>query len=232
MSRQVRSIKAHLDVDELRERARVRPRQRLGLPSPRPAAAAIAVTVIEVQAGVRSPWHLERVSHYSLWPVWDRFAGPAPPDPAATAARPLAVLIQRTHPRLGGRQRHRQVRWHHRTPRTPPGRRQRLVGADGAGVLVRPPPWVIARPSGPQCVDPGKSERPPSDTRGSRPARGHLTPLDRTLAIAGAGQSPRSVRQPRHRPRIAAAHDRSRPPAPEDAARACQQGPRRAPRTQ
>jgi hypothetical protein len=42
--------------------------------------------------------------------------------------------------------------------------------------------------------------------------------LDRTLAIAGAGQSPRSLRQPRHRPQIAAAHDRSRPPAPEGAA--------------
>ena len=100
MPRQVRSIKAHLDVDELRERARVRPRQRLALPSPRPAAAAIAVTVIEVQAGVRSPWHLERVSHYSLWPIWDHFAGPAPPDPAATAARPLAIYVQEHVPGL------------------------------------------------------------------------------------------------------------------------------------
>jgi hypothetical protein len=97
---QARIIKAHLDVDELRERARVRPQQRLALPSPRPAAAAIAVTVIEVRAGVRSPWHLERVSHYSLWPTWDRFARPAPTDPAATAARPLAILIQELTPGL------------------------------------------------------------------------------------------------------------------------------------
>jgi hypothetical protein len=97
---QARIIKAHLDVDELRERARARPQQRLALPSPRPAAAAIAVTVIEVRAGVRSPWHLERVSHYSLWPTWDRFARPAPTDPAATAARPLAILIQELTPGL------------------------------------------------------------------------------------------------------------------------------------
>ena len=102
MPSQARIIKAHVQVDEQRERARVRPQQRLALPSPRPAAAAIAiaVTVVEVQAGVRSPWHLERVSHYSLWPVWDRFARPAPPDPAATAARPLVVLIQELTPGL------------------------------------------------------------------------------------------------------------------------------------
>jgi hypothetical protein len=100
LSGQVRIIRAQLGVEELRERARVRPRQRLALPSPRPAAAAIAVTVIEVQAGVRSPWQLERVSHYSLWPMWDRFAGPAPPDPAATAARPLVVLVQEHTPGL------------------------------------------------------------------------------------------------------------------------------------
>jgi Family of unknown function (DUF6459) len=100
LPRQARIIKAHLEVDEFRERNRVRPRQRLALPSPRPAVAAIAITVIEVQAGVRSPWHLERVSHYSLWPVWDHFAGPAPPDPTATAARPLAVVIQELTPGL------------------------------------------------------------------------------------------------------------------------------------
>ncbi len=100
MPKQARIIKAHLEVDELRERNRTRPRQRRGLPSPRPAAAAIAVTVIEVQAGVRSPWHLERVSHYSLWPVWDRFARPAPSNSAATAARPLAILVQELTPGL------------------------------------------------------------------------------------------------------------------------------------
>jgi Family of unknown function (DUF6459) len=100
LPRQARIIKAHLEVDEFRERNRVRPRQRLALPSPRPAAAAIAITVVEVQAGVRSPWHLERVSHYSLWPVWDRFASPDSPDPAATAARPLAVVIQELTPGL------------------------------------------------------------------------------------------------------------------------------------
>ena len=97
---QVKIIKAHLEVDELRERRRIRPQQRLALPSPRPAAVAIAVTVIEVQAGVRSPWHLERISHYSLWPLWDRFARPAPPDPAATAARALAVVVQELTPGL------------------------------------------------------------------------------------------------------------------------------------
>jgi Family of unknown function (DUF6459) len=100
LPRQARIIKARLDVDELRERNRIRPRQRLALPSPRPAVASIAVTVIEVQAGVRSPWHLERVSHYSLWPVWDRFARPASADPAATVARPLAILVQETTPGL------------------------------------------------------------------------------------------------------------------------------------
>jgi hypothetical protein len=100
LPRQARIIKAHLEFDELRERNRVRPRQRQGLPSPRPAAAAIAVTIVEVQAGVRSPLHLERVSHYSLWPTWDHFAQPAPPNPAATAARPLTVLTQELTPGL------------------------------------------------------------------------------------------------------------------------------------
>ena len=100
MPRRVRIIKAHLDVSEQDERSRARPRQRMGLPSPRPAAAAIAVTVVEVQAGVRSPWQLERVSHYSLWPVWDRFAQPAPADPAATAARPMAIFVQEHTPGL------------------------------------------------------------------------------------------------------------------------------------
>jgi hypothetical protein len=98
LPRRVRIIKAHLDASEQDERSRARPRQRLGLPSPRPAAAAIAVTVVEVQAGVRSPWQLERVSHYSLWPVWDGFARPAPADPAATAARPLAIFVQEHTP--------------------------------------------------------------------------------------------------------------------------------------
>jgi hypothetical protein len=68
--------------------------QRPGLPSPRRAATAIAIEVIEVRAGVRSPRHLERFSHYCLWPVWESFAQPALPDPAATAAQPLAVFVQ------------------------------------------------------------------------------------------------------------------------------------------
>ena len=90
----VRTIKAQIEIDELRERALTRPHQRRGLPSPRPAAIAIAIAVIEVRAGVRSRGHLERFSHYSLWPVWESFAQPALPDPAATAAQPLAVFVQ------------------------------------------------------------------------------------------------------------------------------------------
>ena len=100
LQRQVTSIKAHVEVEEQHERDRVRPRQRLALPSPRPAAAAIAVTAVEVRAGVRPPWHLERVSHYSLWRLWEQFAQPAPPNPAATAALPLTVLIQEPTPGL------------------------------------------------------------------------------------------------------------------------------------
>jgi Family of unknown function (DUF6459) len=90
----VTTIKAQIEIDELRERAQSRPYQRPRLPSPRPAATAIAIAVIEVRAGVRSPWHLERFSHYTLWPVWESFAQPALSDPAATAALPLAVFIQ------------------------------------------------------------------------------------------------------------------------------------------
>ena len=100
MHRQVTSIKAHLEVEEQSERDRVRPRQRLALPSPRRAAAVIAVTAVEVRAGVRPPWHLDRVSHCSLWPCWDHFAQPGPPNPAATAAIPLTVLIQEPTPGL------------------------------------------------------------------------------------------------------------------------------------
>lgn len=100
MAIRARVIKARIEADELRERDHIRPQQRRALPSPRPAVAAIAITVVEVQAGVRSPWHLERLSHYSLWPVWDHFARPAPADPAATAAHPLTVIIQELTPGL------------------------------------------------------------------------------------------------------------------------------------
>ncbi len=82
------------------------------LPPPRPAAVTIGVTVLEVRAGLRPPSHLTRLSHHSLWPLWDTFADPAARDPTATTARPLAVALQEHAPglvdatvvlRLGGR---------------------------------------------------------------------------------------------------------------------------------
>jgi len=97
---QITTIKAHLDDAEELERLHSRPRQRPTLPSPRPAALAIAVTVLEVQKGVRSPWHLERLSHYTMWPAWDTFANPAPPDLAGAVARPLTLTLQEHTPGL------------------------------------------------------------------------------------------------------------------------------------
>lgn len=100
MPNQVRLIKAHLDEEEERERRLTRPHWRSALPSPRPAAAAIAVTVLEVRAGVRPPWHLERVSHYSMWPFWDTFVDAAALDLQAAVARPLTVTLQEHTPGL------------------------------------------------------------------------------------------------------------------------------------
>jgi hypothetical protein len=100
LPRQARLIRACIETEEVQERTRTRPRRRHGLSSPRPAAVAAAITVIEVRAGVRSPWHLERLSHYSLWPVWDTFAQPAASDLTATAAQPLVVLVQEPVPGL------------------------------------------------------------------------------------------------------------------------------------
>jgi hypothetical protein len=97
----MRTIKAHLDEEEELERLHSRPLWRARLTSPRPAALAIAVTAMEVRKGVRSPWHLERVSHYSMWPHWDAF--PSPPAVqrlAGTAARPLAAYLQEHTPGL------------------------------------------------------------------------------------------------------------------------------------
>jgi hypothetical protein len=98
---QMRTIKAQLDEGEELERLHSRPLWRARLTLPRPAALAIAVTAMEVRRGVRSPWHLERVSHYSMWPHWDTFPSPpARPHLAGTAARPLAVHLQEHTPGL------------------------------------------------------------------------------------------------------------------------------------
>jgi hypothetical protein len=97
---QVRIIRAHLDEAEETERLRSRPRQRPTLPSPRPAALSIAVTVLEVRNGVRSPWHLERLSHYTMWPFWDTLADHSTPHQAGTAARPLSLTLQEHTPGL------------------------------------------------------------------------------------------------------------------------------------
>ncbi len=100
MPNQVAIIRAHLDDGEELERLRSRPHRRASLPSPRPAALAIAVTVLEVRKGVRSPWHLERLSHYSMWPSWDTFTGPTPQDLAGAVARPLTLTLQEHTPGL------------------------------------------------------------------------------------------------------------------------------------
>jgi hypothetical protein len=97
---QIRTIKACIDESEQVERQRSRPCRRPTLPSPRPAALAIAVTIMEVRKGVRSPWHLERVSHYSLWPLWDTLAEPTEDHPNGTAARPLRLTLEEHTPGL------------------------------------------------------------------------------------------------------------------------------------
>jgi hypothetical protein len=97
----MRVIKAQLDDGEELERLHSRPFWRARLTAPRPAALAIAVTAVEVRKGVRSPWHLERVSHYSIWPHWETLPSPpALPRRAGTAARPLAVFLQEHTPGL------------------------------------------------------------------------------------------------------------------------------------
>jgi hypothetical protein len=97
---QMRVIKAQVDDGEALERLHSRPRQRAGLPSPYPAALGAAITALEVRNGVRSPWHLERLSHYSMWPYWDTFACPVPEHVAGAVARPLALTLQEHTPGL------------------------------------------------------------------------------------------------------------------------------------
>lgn len=100
MPNQMRVIKAQVDDGEALERLHSRPRQRAGLPSPYPAALGAAITALEVRNGVRSPWHLERLSHYSMWPHWDTFANPSQQHAAGTVARPLALFLQEHTPGL------------------------------------------------------------------------------------------------------------------------------------
>jgi hypothetical protein len=98
--KQVTRIKATIPAPEEAERCQSRQHQRPGLPSPLWAVVAIATAFLEVQAGARPPWHLDDLSHYSLWRLWPALASSTTPMASLPAPRPLAVTMQEHIPGL------------------------------------------------------------------------------------------------------------------------------------
>jgi hypothetical protein len=96
----VRTIRATLDPLETNWRQDQRLHRYQALPPPAPAAIAIAVTVLEVQAGLRPPHQLERLSHYSLWRACTHLPEPAGEGPLPIAPRPIAVTLRGLAPGL------------------------------------------------------------------------------------------------------------------------------------
>lgn len=70
------------------------------MPAPAPAAVATAITIVEVRAGLRPPHQLERLSHYSLWPVWPQLAPPGRNGTTPIRSHPLAVTVRELAPGL------------------------------------------------------------------------------------------------------------------------------------
>jgi hypothetical protein len=61
---------------------------------------ATAITIVEVRAGLRPPHQLERLSHYSLWPVWPKLAPPGRNGATSIRSHPLAVTVREVAPGL------------------------------------------------------------------------------------------------------------------------------------
>ena len=93
-------IRARFDDLEDRRRQIQRPQRQRTLPTPAPAAVATAIIVVEVQAGLRPPHQLERLSHYGLWPAWAHLAQPPLDRPVPVIPRPLAVTVRAVSPGL------------------------------------------------------------------------------------------------------------------------------------
>jgi hypothetical protein len=100
MGERVRTIRARLDDVEDRWRRIQRPQRHRTLPTPAPAAVATAIIIVEIRAGLRPPHQLERLSHYSLWPVWADLAEHPADRPVPVAPRPLAVTLRELVPGL------------------------------------------------------------------------------------------------------------------------------------
>jgi len=100
LGQQVRTIRAALDPIETNWRQLQRSHRWQALPAAPPAAVAMAVTVLEVQAGLRPPHQLERLSHYSLWRAWTRLPETLADRPVPIVPRLMAVTTRELAPGL------------------------------------------------------------------------------------------------------------------------------------
>jgi hypothetical protein len=96
----VRTIRATLDPVERRWREAQRCQRHRALPAAGPAVVAVAITVLEVQAGLRPPHQLERLSHHSLWGSWTQLPDLPNQNPAPIRPRLIALTVQELVPGL------------------------------------------------------------------------------------------------------------------------------------
>lgn len=100
MGERVHAIRARLDDVEDRWRRIQRPQRHRTLPAPASAAVATAITIVEVRAGLRPPHQLERLSHYSLWPIWPRIPELSGDRLVPIVPHPLVVTVRELIPGL------------------------------------------------------------------------------------------------------------------------------------